>query len=119
MNAASLLSVSWKETGQSVLQSLLVQPLRGFGEILRGLALAGPELARAAGAAAVAAVRQQLGTEGQAKVRQGIDQVLAGVPALAVPLIVALAIWICWSPTIVFLCSVVWVFGLAMCLTVD
>ena len=110
---------SWQEAGKWMIQLLFVKPLRGLGEILRGLNRGGRELLRATASAAVSAVWNQLGADGEVNVRQGLNQVLAGAQELIPLSIVAVLIWSCWNPSVLYLLSAVWVLAQLVCVAID
>lgn len=110
--------VSLRTIGEAIAYHLVVRPIRGIGEVLAGLALAGPELVQAIVSATVEAVGKHLGEHGQAKVREGRERVLVGAKEMAAPLAVAAAIWICWNPCVLYWSSAA-VLVLAMGLAVD
>ena len=111
--------LSLRTIGEAIVHHLIVRPIRGIGEILAGLALAGPELLRATFSATVEAVGNHLGEHGQTKVRQGLDRALVGSKEMAAPLAVAAGFWICLNPSVLYLASAAWVIVLAMCLVAD
>ncbi|MBL8795466.1 MAG: hypothetical protein JNM56_16295 [Planctomycetia bacterium] len=94
----------------------VIQPLQGLQQVLSGAAQAGPELAQAAASAAVDAVQRRLSLDGQARVRQGGELILAGAKQLAAPAAMALGFWLCWNPGVLYLATATWVFVLALCL---
>ena len=100
---------------RTAFDALVIQPLRGLQEFLAGVALAGPELARAVSSAAVQAVQQHLSPDGQVRVQEGGAMILGGAKRLVTLAAVATGLWICWSAGILYLASA-WLV-LAMCLS--
>jgi hypothetical protein len=94
---------------RAAIDVLVIQPLQGLTEILAGAAQAGPELVLATTSAIVQAVEHHLGPDGQFRVEHGGGLLLAGAQRMLVPAAMALGVWLCWNPGIVFLTSAAWV----------
>lgn len=105
-----------KATLRTAFDVFVIQPLHGLQQVLSGAAQAGPELAEAAASASVDAVRRHLGADGQARVEQGGELILAGAKRLAAPVALTLGFWLCWNPGVLYLATVAWVFVFALCL---
>ncbi len=101
---------------QAAWDVFVIQPLHGLLEIVAGIAQAGPELVQAAASAINQVVRQHLSPEGQAKVEQGGELILAGAKRLTAVAAVAVGFWLCCHPKVLCLLSTAWV--LAVCMSV-
>ena len=107
------------ETVCTAFDFLVIQPLHGLKDILAGVAQAGPELVQAVASATVQAVVQHLSPDGQARVEQGGEMILAGAKRMVAPAVVAVGFWICGNPGVLYLASAAWVLVLAICLVAD
>jgi hypothetical protein len=107
------------DTARWALDALIIEPLQGLRAMLAGVAQAGPELAQAAASATVDAIERHLGPDGQVRVQQGSELILAGAKRMVPPAVVAAGFWIWWNPGILYLASAAWVLVLATCLVAD
>lgn len=116
MSVVSRLLQFCKVAVRTAFDVFVIQPLHGLQQVLSGAAQAGPALAEAAASASVDAVRRHLGADGQARVEQGGELILAGAKQLAAPAAMALGFWLCWNPGVLYLATAAWVFVFALCL---